>query len=326
MFEDIKEICLVGYYGFGNIGDDAILLAALEEYTKAYNLYVRVLVNMDPYLNKMLRDFQLDNNVTFYDRWDIKQINEAIYYSDAVIFGGGGLFQDKTSIKSFLYYFSIALLAKMKKKKIIIERNSIGPITSKLSKFLFSKVLDWTVEVSMRDKLSLEFIKTNYPKYIEKYKLKEDFVLSPISCDIFKKFITNVKKYDVLFILRDFDKIGEVLNTIQFFKESLRIKIIVFQEKDIEQVGKYLPNVEYPGKGEVYKTLQLIEESRIVVSNRLHGVIFSYLRGVKTLAISIDPKIEGFCKDYNIDYVDANEDVGEWIKKQILLLSNSFSG
>lgn len=323
MFEKgFKEICLVGYYGFGNIGDDAILISALNEYTKAYDIYVRVLANKDPYLERMLKNFELDSKVVIYDRWKSRDINDAIYYSDALVFGGGGIFQDKTSLKSFLYYFYLALLAKMYKKPIIIERNSIGPLNSKISKFLFNFVLQWAEKVSVRDNDSLNFLNQFYPKFSIKYSLKQDFVLSDISSDIFKRSLLTEKievgKYDVLFILRNFSRIQEFANLIKELNEKYKVKVIVFQENDVDDLKVYFSDIEYPGKGEIYKTLAIIQSSSLVISNRLHGLIFSYLRNVECIGISVDPKIEGFCKDYNIEFLDEkNPELINIIKEKI---------
>ncbi|MFN4219850.1 MAG: polysaccharide pyruvyl transferase family protein, partial [bacterium] len=289
--KDIKEICLVGYYGFGNTGDDAILLAAVEEYTKAYDLYVRILANKHPYIYNMLKNH---DNVVIYDRWSIRDINECIYHSDAVIFGGGGIFQDKTSLKSFLYYFSIALLAKINSKKIIIERNSIGPLEKKLSKFLFSKVVQWASYISVRDSLSFDFLIRNYPDFSYKYHKKEDFVLSPIVSDLFQRYYSNKKENDVLFILRPSKYVQNLINLVTLLKDKFRIKIIVFQEEDMETLSNFTQSrdikIEYPGYGEVHKTIELVKSSNLVISNRLHGVIFSHLVNTKVIAISIDPK------------------------------------
>ncbi len=319
--KNIKEICLVGYYGFGNIGDDAILLSAINEYIKAYDLYVRVLVNEQDYIYKMLEFFELDGSVNFYNRWKVKEISEAIYYSDAVIFGGGGLFQDKTSFRSFLYYFFIALLAKIKNKKIIIERNSIGPISRKISKFLFSKVIQWAEYISVRDSLSLEFLLSNYPSFSEKYQKKEDFTLSYFSSELFSKLISSTKKIDCLFILRESKNINKIFEIIKILRESFKIKVIVFQEEDLDLFADLVDffEIEYPGKGEIFRTLEFIQSSKLVVSNRLHGIILALQNNVKTIAISVDPKIEGFCKDYNIEFHKEEDLEANWqnLKTQI---------
>lgn len=313
---NFKEICIIGYYGFGNIGDDAILVAALEEYINAYNIYVRILVNDNSYIEKMLRRFNLDRNVALYNRWSLKQVSEAIHYSEALVFCGGGLFQDKTSIRSFLYYFSLALMAKLKRKKIIIERNSIGPLNTKISRFLFHKVLEWVDYVSVRDRNSLDFLNQNYPQFAGKYLLKEDFVISPISSSIFKNTINVEEKYDLLFIIRKFPKVRNIISLIKELEKVYRVKVMVFQQKDLEDFSDIF-DVEYPGDGEIYNALSIIQSSKLIISNRLHGIIFALLRDKKVIGISIDPKIEGFCKDNNIDYVCEDD---EDIESKVMLL------
>ncbi|MCS7243336.1 MAG: polysaccharide pyruvyl transferase family protein [Candidatus Calescibacterium sp.] len=308
MFDsDIKEVCIIGYYGFGNIGDDAILIAALEEYTKAYDMYVRILVNKNDYVERMLKEFHLNDNIVLYDRWNIGQIAESIHYSDALIFCGGGLFQDKTSLKSFMYYFFLAFLAHLKKKKIIIERNSIGPLNTKVSRFLFSKVLNWASTVSVRDTISYNFLVQNYPEFSLKYRIKQDFVMSDISSNIFKRSVSKEKNYDILFILRKSQGIEQIADLINQIKNEYSLRVIVFQEGDLFVLKDIIQNVDYPGPGKIYETLEIIQSSRVVVSNRLHGLIMAFMNDIKTIGISTDPKIEGFCKDYNLDYLCDND-------------------
>ncbi|MCX7758891.1 MAG: polysaccharide pyruvyl transferase family protein [bacterium] len=304
---NIKEICIIGYYGFGNIGDDAILIAALEEYTKAYDMYVRILVNKNDYVEKMLKEFHLNDNIVLYDRWNISQIIESIHYSDALIFCGGGLFQDKTSLKSFMYYFFLAFLAHLKKKKIVIERNSIGPLNTKVSRFLFSKVLNWASSISVRDTISYNFLVQNYPEFSQKYKMKRDFVMSDISSNIFRRSAGKEKNYDILFILRESQGIKQIADLINQIKNEYRLKVIVFQESDLYTLKDIIQNVDYPGPGKIYETLEIIQSSRVVISNRLHGLILAFMNDIKVIGISTDPKIEGFCKDYNLDCFDDND-------------------
>jgi polysaccharide pyruvyl transferase CsaB len=326
-FENLKgkDICLVGYYGFGNVGDDLILLSALEEYVKAYECKVRCLVNFDGYLEKMIKEFGFDNNVIFYDRWNLKSIADAINYSDFVIFAGGGIFQDSTSLKSLLYYFFIVFLAHINKKTVIIERNSIGPLNSKISKFLFSKIVQWVSYISVRDSISLDFLKSNYPQYHNKFFFIEDFVLSEFSSNLFKRSLVYQKSVDVLFILRRFSKVDKVFDVIKKLSsefESLKIKVIVFQEDDVESLSVFYSGVSYLGKGAIFDVIKLLQSSKLVISNRLHGIILSYLNEIDVIGISIDPKIEGFCKDKSIKFVSEFDD--DFENNLFSLVSNHF--
>ena len=343
--DNLSSIALTGYYGLGNIGDDLLLITALNEYNKAYSLDIRILANKHPYLEKMLKEFEF-TSIPIYNRWDISSISQAIRYSNALVFGGGGIFQDETSFKSFFYYFFNCFISKINKRYLIIDRNSIGPINSNTSKYLFNYVINWAFSISVRDNLSYEYLIKNYPKSVDKFYKREDFVLSPFF-DLKDKIYTNSKQQRILFILRpvyikklklehpNFVKILEtVANIIKSYK-NFEISIMLFDEKNYEEMGienflsnKLLENfyfnfkeypydgflgtykncsIYYPGKGNLIDTLKYIKESLIVISNRLHGIILAKVLNTPVLGISISPKIQGICQDYNIPFIDIND-------------------
>jgi len=347
---NLSSIALAGYYGFGNIGDDLLLITALNEYNKVYSLDIRILANKHPYVEKMLKEFEF-RSIPIYNRWDISSISQAIRYSDALVFGGGGIFQDETSFKSFFYYFFNCFISKINKRYLIIDRNSIGPINSNVSKDLFNYIINWAFSISVRDNLSYEYLINNYPKSTDKFYKREDFVLSPFF-DLKDKIYTNSKHQRILFILRpvytkikdkiksrklqhpNFVKILEtVANTIKEYK-NFEISIMLFDEMDSEEIviedflsdklledfhfnfkehpydgflGTYKNcSIYYPGKGNLIDTLKYIKESLIVISNRLHGILLAKVLDIPVLGISISSKIQGICQDYNIPFIDIN--------------------
>jgi len=56
--------------------------------------------------------------------------------SDLVMFGGGGILQDETSLRNFVYYSLIAILAILFRKRVIFLGSGFGPVRKKLSKIL----------------------------------------------------------------------------------------------------------------------------------------------------------------------------------------------
>ena len=355
--KNINDIALTGYYGFGNIGDDLILLTALNEYNKAYHLDVRLIANKQPYLEKMLNEFEF-KGIPIYNRWDINSIAQAVRYSDALIFGGGGIFQDETSFKSFFYYFFKSFISKLNKRYLIIDRNSIGPINSNLSKFLFKYVVNWAYSISVRDNLSYSYLVNNFPNSKEKFYKREDFVLSNYF-DLKDKIYTNIKKERILFIIKPIliksqNKIIEhpnifnleklIVSIIEEYKD-LEISVMTFMYEDIDNLSitSVIENIYensdikkeqglydsikitfknfalyYPGKGNIIDALKYIKESLLVISNRLHGIILAKVFNIPTLAISNSLKIQGIAQDYNIPYMDINSDnLNEKIKEFI---------
>lgn len=116
------RLVLSGYYGFYNVGDEAILQSIIESLSKENpDIELVVLSNDSKYTKEMY-------GVESVDRWDIKAVYHAIKNSDGVISGGGSLLQDQTSTKSILYYTGIMGLARLLKKPYYIYSQGIGQL------------------------------------------------------------------------------------------------------------------------------------------------------------------------------------------------------
>ena len=108
------RLVLSGYYGFYNVGDEAILQSIIESLSKENpDIELVVLSNDSKYTKERY-------GVESVDRWNIKAVYHAIKNSDGVISGGGSLLQDQTSTKSILYYTGIMGLARLLKSVLYL--------------------------------------------------------------------------------------------------------------------------------------------------------------------------------------------------------------
>ena len=92
-----KKILLLGYYGFGNAGDELILLSLLNE-IKHITPETRITVlSNNPH--KTSRDY----GVRAVNRRNPLALVKEIWATDVVVLGGGGLLQDTTSTSLWRY-------------------------------------------------------------------------------------------------------------------------------------------------------------------------------------------------------------------------------
>ena len=96
---------ILGYYGYGNLGDEATLRGMIGLLRRAGFGRITVL-SRDP------RATARREGVKAVFRYAPLRILWAIARSDLFLFGGGTLLQDKTSKRSLLYYDFISRLAK----------------------------------------------------------------------------------------------------------------------------------------------------------------------------------------------------------------------
>ena len=95
----VPAYLLCGYYGENNLGDDALLTVLLKEIPQPCRLLVTA-HNADA-LASLAPDAELVN------RRSLRSVLRSIGRVDAVVFGGGSLLQDSTSLRSLIYYLVI---------------------------------------------------------------------------------------------------------------------------------------------------------------------------------------------------------------------------
>lgn len=144
----MQRVLINGYIGFENFGDEAILHVLIRDLLKAG-------FKRDDIITAS-QNVQLTQNVhkiRAINRWDPIQMIGSIMWAEAIIFIGG-IIQDKTSLQSFLYYFTIMLLAKLAGKSIVLYGGGIGPIQSGITKTLFNFIAQSFDMSTVRDQTS----------------------------------------------------------------------------------------------------------------------------------------------------------------------------
>jgi polysaccharide pyruvyl transferase CsaB len=113
---------LSGYYGFNNLGDDALLQIIVAQLKTRYPYAAIDVLSATP--ERTAHELTIEAT----PRWDQGAIRAAIAKADVVLSGGGGLFQTATSLKSLFYYAGIVRTAIRAGKKTMVFAQSIGPL------------------------------------------------------------------------------------------------------------------------------------------------------------------------------------------------------
>jgi len=121
-----QRILLAGYFGCGNLGDDAILVGLKD-----------ALANDDVDLATLsanpAESYSL-YGIRAIPRKDFKRIDEELKECQALVFPGGSIFQDVTSSRSAAYYASLVQRAKRAGKKVVFLGQGVGPLNSFLGR------------------------------------------------------------------------------------------------------------------------------------------------------------------------------------------------
>lgn len=310
-----NKIFLVGYFGFGNTGDEILWREFIKFCQNDLPDYKWVV------LHKTGTDNHIPLNTTLVARSNIIQVLSEIALSKFIIIPGGGVIQSKTSLRSLIYYFSILLLSKLLFCKILLPAQGIGPLLAtnrtklhhQISQMICRFILEIASYFSVRDEFSLKEISEIYAPPVS-CKIAADLVFAIDKISLTQNFGTqntdlkNKDKVKIGVVLKNVEKVQNLvrlLNTLIKEYENIEIIPIIFQPqfdepawKDFE---KFLPiNISNPAIEEIYK---LVSNYDIIISMRLHGCILATIFEIPWIAINIDPKIESFAKMINWPYI-----------------------
>ncbi len=271
------KVLISGYYGFGNLGDEALLSGILGGLT---GHRVTVLSQRPPE-TRALHDVGATHCLTGLP---------TLLACDALISGGGGLLQDKTSARSLRYYLSVIALARRLGKRVIVYGQSVGPLSTAGEKAV-AKTLRG-LPVAVRDQPSQTLLaRLGVPATL----VADAALLLPVpEADVHRDA-------PVLFIPR-----GSLTDTTRAFAQVARnlhdagvaVAGLALQENEdgeaLGHIAKAVPALTRLFAQTPQAALRHIAGSRYVVSARLHGLIFAASAGRPFSGVAYDPKVSAF--------------------------------
>ena len=294
------KVVISGYYGFGNLGDEAILHVLLEE------LRSSELEDVEPVvLSAAPRETARLFGVRAIDRWNLREIRREIRTADAFLSGGGGLIQDETSRRSALYY--LALLAYARRHcPVYLVGQGLGPLRSRLVTAWARRVALKAAFATVRDEPSRNLLRLwGLPE--ERLACGSDLtlLLQPKLEGMARK---DGKKPYVLVALRGdlSDDLQEALaHQLLHVRKELGLQPILFafhpaeDREAMEELAARLtprPPVLQAEGVPLCEALRVVGGARAVIGMRLHAVIFALLWGVPFLAVGGPTKLETFMR------------------------------
>lgn len=327
-----NRIVISGYYGFNNVGDEAVLYSMLRTLrAQQADLKVTVLSG-DP--EKTARNY----GVQAVNRWNIKEVWQALRECRLLISGGGSLLQDVTSSRNVLYYLGIVQLAKMMGKKVMFYAQGVGPVSRRLSQEAIRRVVNQVDLITVRDEASkalLLQLGVTKPEIL----IKADPVLGLYAKEMDRnQGLKYLEKNGVQpaegappvigISVRDWHqyqgykkalaKVGDRL-----VKEGYQLVFLPFHFPDDIAPSREIVNLmEEPAtvirdQLGVVEMLGCLSPMHLLIGMRLHSLIMAAVMGVPVIGISYDPKVEAFLKSIGqplagrVETLDAEVLAGE---------------
>ncbi|MET3507667.1 polysaccharide pyruvyl transferase CsaB [Halalkalibacter oceani] len=290
------RLVLSGYYGFDNVGDEAILYAIISALREA-----------DPAVEITVLSNQPEQTASKYqvkavNRWKIKEIIRAIRSSDGVISGGGSLLQDKTGNRSVIYYSAVMWIAKWLRKPYYVYAQGIGPLQSKRNQAIVRRTLNGSRLLTVRDAESKQLLeRIGVTKPIAQVP---DPVLGLTPAQSEDRFVAAPY---IAVSVRDWPSEHHFKQELAHSLDRLAAEgyPIVFvpmhgeHDAKASEETRQLMTAEAtlaPHEATIMEKIKWITDSELLIGMRLHALIFAAVGDTPFVALSYDPKIDSFAK------------------------------
>jgi polysaccharide pyruvyl transferase CsaB len=299
----MPRVLVSGYYGFGNLGDEALLEVVLERLRARFPSVRLEVLSATPQVTAA------QHKVETTPRWVWREVRAAIARSDIVVSGGGGLLQNATSTRSLLYYAGILREAIRRRRKTMLFAQSVGPLDywGRLIVRQFCKGLD---RATVRDERSQRLLhellpstpveRTADPVFL--YDGAEEAIdlsgegLGPESGPY---AIVSVRKAPAL---RDAAAVVARIVDRLTLRHEIRVAFLPLggaadaaASTDVIRLCKSNP-VLLP-ECTLRTAASMLRGARVAVGMRLHSLILAARYAVPFLAIAYDPKVSALCDD-----------------------------
>jgi len=318
-------VVICGAYGRNNAGDDAILEAILEE-TRSIDRDMPVTV-----ISKDPKSTRLSYRVRAVSRVNLPGWRGAMRRAGLYINGGGSLIQDVTSRRSLWFYLMNIRAAKRAGCRVQMYGCGIGPVTRGNHRKLAAKVLNRNVDaITLREPDSLEELKSMGVTRPE-IRLTADpaLTLRPAPEEktdsvLLRAGIPPHGKRYICFALRlwpGFREKAAVFGAGARYAWERYGLIPVFAAvekgqdpaaaRQAAQALEGVPHYFLDDAGTAGTIIGALSRMEVVVSMRLHALIFAAGQGIPLAGVVYDPKVSAFLRYIGQENFTSLEDLTE---------------
>lgn len=323
------RVGIIGWYGYGNLGDEILLEVMITEVSKFVKKDNIVVFSERPACVEKVHNIK---SIIIGYEGKLGEFIDALEKVDIVIWGGGGSFSDwqKEALPNI---FKIISIAKALDKKVFLYSVGCGPINTDNGKRVMQEICKLSDFVTVRDQGTFGLLRdigccdvslTSDPAVIYensmilKPLLKKDTRI--INLGICVSYLFNNEElwpgqYEKFLVYKNsmVELIGKVTDKYPRIKISF-IPVFPKDEDFAKELMKDLnlknavlrPNVKYD------ETLSNLAKMDVIISTRLHAIILSSLFGIPSIGLIMHSKI--FYYLHQIGLSDFGVDLGDGLQ------------
>lgn len=297
------RLLLSGYYGFGNLGDEALLEVIVSQLKTRYPFAEIDVLSAKP--DETAHELRVEAT----PRWDAKAVRRSVERADVLLSGGGGLLQNATSLRSLVYYAGIIRAAARANRKAMIFAQSIGPLDF-WGRTVVKECCKGLTAATVRDARSAHLLSSLVPPGITVERTADPVFLydapeedvdldaeglgpdsDPLVIFSVRKATGMKDRLDVL--ARAADRFAQIGARVAFLPlggpPDAEVSTLVIRK--CKSAPVLLPECS------LARAANIIRRAKVLVGMRLHALILAARYAVPFLAVPYDPKVVALCED-----------------------------
>lgn len=304
----MKRVLLSGYYGFGNVGDEAILEATVRALRQAQPDLEIAVLSADPQATAEAY------GVAAAHRARPLSILRELRRCDLLLGGGGGLVQDLTSARSPLYYLGVVRLAQFLGRKTMVFAQGLGPVTRPRNVRLTRSAFRRAEAITVRDQPSAEWLRSiGITDPQPQVTADMAFLLEPAPAEEAEEVLARAQLSADQRLLgvsvrpwgQDRTYVAEVTRAIDAMcaetgltpafipmHSALDTPLARRIAESLRRPAAILPTDSRPSRA-----LALVGRVNLLLGMRLHSLIFAAMAGVPLVGLSHDPKVDALLEE-----------------------------
>jgi polysaccharide pyruvyl transferase CsaB len=323
----VRKVLLLGYFGAGNFGDDALLcdwLARHREFLVQHELRADVVAHSERLIDGFIEQPQL---VPLIDRVLTREaalrVDPREYTS--LIAPGGSLLQDSTSLRSLLYYLWLIRKFTSARKAVYLLHQGLGPFHSFTARTVTPRVLRSCRYIACRDSDSFAWANARgrLAAHPELHDSADPILSGRLTVDPSAGEEWQLPNQYVLVLPKP---TGDLPSPIDPTPEATALSQLLQAASQATGLPILLLPLHHARDAAFAEaTASLVQGSRVlaplpvtsangtaiwsalaraslVISYRLHGVIAAAAHGVPALGVAYDPKVESCCESLGLPY------------------------
>jgi polysaccharide pyruvyl transferase CsaB len=294
---------LSGYYGYGNLGDEALLQVIVEQLRARWPACAVDVLSADP--AGTAKTFGVEAT----PRMDLGRVRAAVDRADIVLSGGGGLLQNVTSLKSLIYYTGVIRSAVRAGKPTMIFAQSIGPLDF-WGRHVVRAFCRGVAAATVRDERSRALLASLLPEVPIERSADPVFLFEPGGepLDLAAEGLAGDGGPLVVVAVRKWQGAESTAKALAGVVDRLagnygaRVAFLPMGgQSDAEVAATIIRRCastpvllpDYP----LAQAAQVIGRASLVIGMRLHALIIAARLGVPFLALPYDPKVSALLED-----------------------------